>query len=169
MMHLQPGPCPPPQVLAHAIVAQRVALSPAPTVAPSRLTGHGYFFMGPLHPHWVDVMASVQRMAAVAAAQLRGPTVAGAAALEAEVGGQERRPPCQGARLGLAGAVAPRQSAYGKGSQQHLWLLHTGLRIGGIAPQTNQAYPYSKHTTGSQPRRPDCMFRLSYWSSCACA
>jgi hypothetical protein len=75
-------------VLAHAIVAQRITLSPAPTMAPSSLTGHGYFFMGPLHDTWVAVVASVQALAAAAAAQLRRPTDAGGAALAAEVRGR---------------------------------------------------------------------------------
>ncbi|KIY98832.1 hypothetical protein MNEG_9130 [Monoraphidium neglectum] len=73
------------RVLAHAIVAQRITLSPAPTMAPSSLTGHGYFFMGPLHDTWVAVVASVQALAAAAAAQLRRPTDAGGAALAAEI------------------------------------------------------------------------------------
>jgi hypothetical protein len=43
--------------------------------------------MGPLHPHWLEVIGSVRRVAGAAAAQLRRPTAAGAEALEAEVGG----------------------------------------------------------------------------------
>jgi len=68
-------------------VAQRITLSPAPTMAPSKLTGHGFLFSQPLHAPWVAVIEAVVRMARAAAAQLRRPSAEGAELLALEVGG----------------------------------------------------------------------------------